>query len=150
MAEQDGYLYLATNAQSYKLNIYDLSDPIQPLLVSETNFTGIQPYMASIAVSGNYTYLGGAGKGVVVLDTSNLTQPELVFEYENNYTRGLALDEEFLYVSPFVSVLDRTDPKKLTFLVIESHGTFVAVQDGLIYALGDDSGLWIYRFEDIP
>jgi hypothetical protein len=142
-----GKLYLLSSGQTPSLDIFDLANPLQPVLVSQTAFSGAPPFITDLAVQDDYAYLSGVGKGVTVVDVHNPAQPAQVSEFELNFVMHLALDATHLYLGPFGTVLDRSDPASLDQpeYILNQYTDSVAVQGDTVYLTSYDYGLWIYR-----
>ena len=85
--------------------IINVSDPTAPCMTGsyEIQSIAVKP---SLALSGNYAYIGAGEIGVVILDTSNPENPTLVDTYDTPVlTKDIVIRDQYLYVSDLYSLL---------------------------------------------
>lgn len=143
------YLYIAHYAfpAPSGLLIYDIADPVNPVLVGSWNTGSDSP--RHVEVSGSYAYLGvGTLQGeLVVVDVSNPASPEFVSElafpaYFYDMTRS---GDHILVTLPFIPggglrSIDVSNPRQPRidgeYVMSTAFTTAVAVLPGRIVALG--------------
>lgn len=95
LARSGDYLYLGTG--SY-LQVYDISDPARPDLVSEIR-PGGDGYAYWLALSGEYLYVAGI-VGIHIFDVSNPTEPRRIgFQETPSLTMRLAVNDDYVYAA---------------------------------------------------
>ncbi|MSP12881.1 MAG: hypothetical protein EXR62_07980 [Chloroflexi bacterium] len=107
MAHGD-YLYLGAGPRLVILNV---SDPIHPVFVGQTEVLSDLAY--NLAIDGNYAYIANGAGGLVIVNISNPSSPKIVARYP---TPGLARDvtvaHGYAYVtsSTGLSIFEATFP----------------------------------------
>lgn len=111
--------------QSAGLAIYDISNPVSPLLLDRWDSSAFNKGTSSVVRSGNYVFLSAMEKGILILDISDrhnikfISQiiPDISFG-NHNYTyhaRGLFISGDTLLVADDnggLRVIDVTDKQK--------------------------------------
>ena len=84
------------------LRIYDISSPKAPAFVGSYS-TGLNNAV-SLAVAGNYAYVGDENDGVYILDVSNPTAPTQVGLYSSVITPySIAVSGKYVYAPDFTN-----------------------------------------------
>jgi len=117
--QQGNYLYLALgnffgngNTQKPGMAIVNVTNPLSPLVTDIWEYPTVEKGSAYVTVDGNYAFLGGMTKGLIILNVSNVNVISYVSEYLpnpnyplNNPTasqmpnaRGLAVSGNKVYV----------------------------------------------------
>jgi len=151
--------------QDHAMRIYDISDPTQPELLSNT-ITGSSPH--DIELSGARAFVADGMGGLKVYDVSDPSEPILLTFYDSmpnvhahhsiaqNITliNGLAIlagrqaassgsgfaqiiDLSTLHNSPIITVLDAVE-----------HALDIQIIDGILYVASDDDGFTIIDASD--
>ena len=141
--------YLVATSRSYRgLQVYDVSEPDQPVLVASVP-TQVRP--RGLAVSGDRAYVPAESDGVLILDVSRPDQPVVlgragtpglardVAPFERGATRYLAVADGV----EGVRILDVTDPVRVGTVAVfdPSHARAADVRavaiDGDVLAVAD-------------
>jgi len=133
------------NALLDELNIWDISDPLNPKRVYQDNSLG---YINDIEFVNNLAYLAGGGH-VTILDISNPSQPQKLSRYSLPLAERIAVHGEYAYIThrDGVTVLDVSNIKKPKLVAISAELEQVydvAVWNGYIYT-ANDGGLYIFK-----
>ncbi len=117
--QQGNYLYLALgnffgngNTQKPGIAIVNITNPLNPVVTDIWEYPTVEKGSAYVTVDGNYAFLGGMTKGLIILNVSNVNAISYVSEYLpnpnyplNNPTasqmpnaRGLAVSGNKVYV----------------------------------------------------
>ena len=138
------------------LRVMDISDPFNPVDVSDIGPTG-SGTAETVALSGNYAYVGHGGY-IEIYDISNPAKPvQVSYYYPPGHPRKLVVHEGYLYTvlddSGFV-VTDVTDPEEPFQRVHIEAGVWGTrkdvVRDGqFLYLIDWNRGLVIYD-ESVP
>lgn len=89
------YAYVA--AYHHGLEIYDISDPTQPQLVSSLQTSFFESNW-NLTISGHYAYVADIQSGLKIIDISNPHAPALVSTFEITNTKGVAVEGNLAYV----------------------------------------------------
>ncbi|MBI3511166.1 MAG: T9SS type A sorting domain-containing protein [Bacteroidetes bacterium] len=112
LAQVNNYLFIACggfqgSTQRAGLSIYDVTNPLIPVLKDHWDSSAFTHGCAHVVVSGNYAYLGCMTDGVVILNISNVNniqfvtrfQPSLISCSQANNSRGLFISHDTLLVT---------------------------------------------------
>jgi ACR3 family arsenite efflux pump ArsB len=89
---QGKYLYVPENNGNFA--IFDVSNPSNPVLMSNSDPSGMLASPSAVYVQGNYAYVSSANNGVVILNISNPSSPTFVGDtggsdgYSGIYVQG--------------------------------------------------------------
>ncbi len=127
------------------LDIFDITDPEHPVLLSRTNL-GYATYYPSfdmwcVYAVGNYAYVGHTWNGVFVFDISDIRAPKIVGEVNFSIPRG---DKD--YFQMITPEIQKFHPALLSFdseKEARSPVTGIAVCDGHLYAATGISDLFV-------
>jgi len=100
IAVQGNLGYMATFTEGLK--VVDITDPTSPVLLGVYNTPG---YARDVAVRGNYAYVAD-NFSLRVIDVSNPAQMREVATYKMKQARGIALDEQHVYVTDLFTGLN--------------------------------------------
>jgi hypothetical protein len=152
IAVQGDYVYsMGSRLFSLGLQIFDVSTPSAPVLVSELV---IDASNASIAVSGDLVFVGDSRAGIHIIDVSNRAQPVLVGVYEAERIGGVAVEGDLVYAAGAdgLMIIDIADPTRPRLR--GCHATScppgiqsLSLQNGYAYVSGDDC-LDVYDVSD--
>jgi hypothetical protein len=144
----DDYAYVATAIGG--LTIFDIHDPIHPILTGRLDTPG---YAFNLAVSGELIFivdkdmLGFQGAGLVIADVSDPANPvEISSYYTSGTCTGIAIWRDLIFIADLgdsttsvgagIWVLDASDPynpKYLTFYSMADHTISVGINESLAY-----------------
>jgi len=92
----DTYVYLNTQADG--LYIFDITDPVSPVLTSHFEDTNAGSMSYDTIREGNYLYLAAGANGLVIADVSDPADPVFVSNIEQDYEGVIALVKKDNYV----------------------------------------------------
>ncbi|MFN8278710.1 MAG: hypothetical protein U0V49_00350 [Saprospiraceae bacterium] len=111
------------------LAIFDISNPLQPLLLDQWDSTAFTKGSTSVQIQGDYAYLSAMDEGLLILDISNSKQirfvsqfvPDINFGNHHNgyHTRGLFLSGDTILIAHdngglrIVDIMDKKKPVEL-------------------------------------
>lgn len=149
LAQESGFLYILGIGQPGIFSVLDLSDPANPVLVGQLPLAAniLGPSASDLVVHNGFAYFSSMGGPLNVIDVRNPAQPALVGEYAANYVLHLDADNERLYLGPFGTVLDLSDPAhpEVPDYIMNTYGDNLAVQGDTLFMTSRDYGLWIYQ-----
>lgn len=140
VAIQGSLAYLADWGSG--LHVIDISDPSAP---ESIGFVATGGYASSVAVSGNYAYVGEStdGGSLRIVDVSDATKPSVVGSLSTSKVRDLVVVGNLVYLADeelveagglrIVDVSEPTDPVLLGHYDGCSHALDVAVEGRLAY-----------------
>jgi len=130
-----------------------VSDPSHPVKAGSLD---TPTECRSVAASGDRVYLADEGTGLLIINAADPGNPVQagVFETIGN-CRGIALDEPFAYLadqSAGLRVVDVSDPTTPVLAGYfdpggESGAYGVGLNNGLVYLMCGDYGIYLIRFE---
>ena len=125
--------------------IYDISDPVNPSLISYVSVGGAA---TSIAVNGNYAYLSLNENGFTVIDISNVEHPIVVANNDNETPTYAVVSEKYAYIATYLAlwVIDISvpyKPEEITLFPTGSQARQVRVSKNYAYVAEGYAGLWI-------
>ncbi len=89
--------YLYVNTVDFKLSIYNIANPVQPILTTST-FTGVDG--RRVVVNGSNAFVTGNNGNLAIVNIASSTAPTLDATYSGSmYGYGLAKAGRYLYVS---------------------------------------------------
>jgi len=115
-AVRGDFAYCAT---VFGLQIFDISDPTSPTLISKYEDGGFRPWARAISLDGDYAYVCQSKNGLAVYDISEPTSPLLVstmvFPNGNDYDfiDGIDIGNGYAYLNGSyrgVHIIDISDP----------------------------------------
>ncbi|MCF7811171.1 T9SS type A sorting domain-containing protein [bacterium] len=123
------------------LQIFDISDPSNPELISEYQ---TPEFIEDIAVSGNLCFIAVGESGICILDITNPAEPRAIGFFN---TPGLAnkirIEEDHLFVSDYINdhinrflvfdVSDPTHPSEVGYTNLPREIWDFTVSDGIAY-----------------
>lgn len=139
-------------ANGPKVLIYDISNPLSPILVGRTPFVGAT--IQRIDVAGNLL-AAGTHEGVVMIDVANHAAPQLLETYRKEWpadTTAIALAGNRVYLGDWerAMILDITTPTNPQLLGYMTCGFYscsriydIEVRGNIVYAL--HGGLTIFN-----
>ena len=144
---------------NYGLLIYNISNPTNPVISSQTRDTNIfGAYTYCVAVSGNYAYAANYNGGVLIYDVSNPTNPINVGKITNappsRLVSQVAISGHFAYLAGEgygLKTYDITDPTNPTFVSkIFTNETIrnLEVSNNQLYAASGYNGLRVYNISN--
>lgn len=153
----DGNRAFMTDAQNQNLLIYDISNPLNPSLIS--TFNNSTRY-TDIALAGPLLYLAAGSDGMVVVDVSDPQNPVQIGAVDTpGYSVGIKLQSEIAYIADAsgIHAIDIHDPKAPVII-----GTFptdgecfaIEISNQILYAvdsgfdINEDYGLHIIQASD--
>jgi len=158
-------MYMVTNSQ--QVRIYDLSDPLNPLLRGQVTLPGTDYDGTAIAVEGQYAYATTMREGGVfaIVDISDPEAPFVVGYYDDFLNaRDVAVSNGFAYVadwedgaSPYgwerigLKIFDVADPSNPTLVnTYKTHGTVSGVEvfGSTAYVFDEGEGLIVLDVSD--
>jgi hypothetical protein len=151
MAVQGQHMYLIT--VNDELLVLSLANPVQPVMVGFLGMTDYQDRAKSLAVAGNYAYVGFDARSSLwrhllqVIDISDPTQPVVVSSQgDGGVIEALSIEEDRLYAAP-IRVYDLSGdpalPREMASLPIPiySLSVSVAAEGATIYLSNHSGGL---------
>lgn len=122
------------------LEIYDLSDPARPAFVSRVKFDELHtfPDLWNVEVSGDYAFCSDTVNGMYIVDVTNRKRPdtishfpvsELVDGRQDNYSGGLAVVNDFVYVAGGQSDLHLIEAKGVARSQNRPHDRSVKIDE---------------------
>jgi len=149
VAISGNYAYIARG----NLFIYDISNPTNVVNVATTN-TGAGTVF-SVAVSGNYAYMGVVNNGLRIYDVSNPAKPFFVGSTNNvGGGFGVALAGNYCYLAnggDGLRIYDVSNPANPLCIARTNNGGLaqgVAISGNYAYLANDNDGLRIYNISD--
>jgi hypothetical protein len=153
------YLFVGIEYGNYYggLDIFNISDPYHPMLITEFVYDGSSHSGSAetIFVFGNYAYIADLIKGLVVIDISDLNDPELVAELETpTLTHNLVIDQNYAYVMGYpnglyiINISDPTDPTLISYYETPGEALSVVVAENKAYLADGYEGLHIVDITD--
>ena len=156
---QWNYAYLAVS--SLGLQIFDISTPHQPVLISQHSIT--EGSMVDMHISETYAYVAAMSGGLKIIDVSRPENPVEVSTYpvdDGTYydvrftrARNLYVSNNLAYVTDGVNglwVFDVSLPesiKNVAWFPVGDYAQDVFVSGNLVYLIAGDAGLYILRNE---
>ncbi|MCP3869439.1 MAG: hypothetical protein GY703_15310, partial [Gammaproteobacteria bacterium] len=137
------------------LLIFDLTDPLDPSLTSDTPIDGTA---LKTSFAGDRAFVACGASGLQIFDISNLLSPSLlgqISEWSNCRHATATTSGDTVYAAvdtEGLTILEVSDPENYDILDTRStvgpafHGV---LQDGLIYLSTGSEGLRIYEFDPI-
>lgn len=156
LAQVGNLLFIATgNLQAAGerggLSIYDISNPLQPLLKDHWDSAAYTHGSAHVIINGNYAYLAALDDGVIILNISNVNNIQFVSQIQptniaclnSNHSRGLFLSGDTLLVANdcgglrVINVSNPNAPAQMgAYLNTSSYGTGTPYYNH-VYRIGD-------------
>ena len=106
-------------------------------------------YAEGIAVAGDYTYVVDGGNGLIIVDTSDKSDPLEAGHYSTiDYAGGIAVADDYAYVAEsnglvIVDIANKTDPKEAGHYNTAGSAVGVAVAGDYAYVADSWEGLVI-------
>jgi hypothetical protein len=145
------------------IQIWDMTNPLETTMVGSLNLPGVNggdytDVSWQFSWQFPYLYVSGGNRGVYIVDTSDVTQPELVTQVQTSRLGGFRVGPIFahgdrLYLANMdenarFSVLDLsdpTDPQLLDTIGVEIRYYAMAVLGDLLVGAGRDGDLLVYQ-----
>ncbi len=149
MHASNGYLYVLSSWEPVdpsSLRIYDLANPVYPILVSITEFPEFC-CGTEVFVSGGYAFLVGY-MGLLIADISDPENPELVEIYDLFGLINMFIHGDIAYLAAYgeihdeihaVNISDPANPEYLGNFEWEGEIGPLIVDDHIVYFAGYDS-----------
>ena len=122
--------------------IIDVSNPIQPVSMAEITLGDI-PFR--LVHQGDYVFIANDGEGLVVIDVSDPSLPDIVDNYPCHQALDLDLQGEMVFIADFdrgLRIIDISDPhsdlEQIAFLPTDCCTRAVSVWDQYAYILDND------------
>ena len=140
--------YVAAN--TYGLQIFDISDPAAPVLVGSYDTEG---YAADVEVVGTLAYVADYGGGMQIIDVTTPSAPVWVGEYSTSSCRGVTVAGSFAYLAAgsYMHVVDVSNPAAPVGVAIvgspfgwTSYAQDVTVAGSLAYLTASQGNFHIY------
>jgi hypothetical protein len=160
LAARDGIVYYPDFLETKQdatgdpsaLHLVDISNPANPVQISQVETTGGCPHATSVVLKGNYAILGEQKLGLCVIDVSDPTQPRLVANWRDApMILDMALVGDRLFAAGYSSVvaIDVSDPlspvlEDMTFTPGLAYGIDAA--GDRIFVADMDGGLTILEY----
>lgn len=153
------YVYLADGDSG--ISIVDVSNPgnLTTVLPATSTLPITGASARDIKVKGTYAYVAGLERGLVVIDVSDVSAPEIKAELSlgvgGGYASGLAISGDTLYLAARskIHVIDIADPLNPSILLsgasAANEALNIAVGNGYIFAAEAGAGLQIYKIADL-
>jgi hypothetical protein len=142
------YAYVA--AETTGLEIFDISDPANPVMVGHYDTKG-EAY--GVALSGNYAYVAAFSGGLQIIDISNPANPVAVGRYyTSGYAFGVALSGNYAYMADYhkglqiIDISNPANPVAVGRYNTGGHALSVALDGNYIYVADGGNQLEILRF----
>ncbi|MBY8993493.1 MAG: hypothetical protein KGD59_03015 [Candidatus Heimdallarchaeota archaeon] len=149
---ENNVAYLTSFASPGEIAIVDISNPQQPVLLSQKKVGDV---IDDIYVKEGRAYLTGLYDPLIILDVSDPTAPEKLGVFDNRwfYGQGVAVEGSFAYLAQYVGglrVVDVSNPKKpFEVAAVRDHYRGVCldvyVREGYIFIADGWDGLEIYQ-----
>jgi hypothetical protein len=161
IAVQENYAYfpefieMVETGQPSDFFIFDISSPASPSEAGRVNTTANTSNAMSIAVDGNYAYIGDQMKGLRIFDISNPASPAEVGslpEIMMVFDLAVVGDKVFTASYGFVAVVDVSNPASPSvedMYQLRSSGLSVGIDavGNSIYVADFDGGLAVLNYE---
>jgi hypothetical protein len=135
------------------LSIHDISNPNQPQSVGSVTFNDCFGY--SLAVSGNFAYVGDYGGGIQIVE---ITDPEAPVERGScdgpMESHGIALRGSYACVATYmgglriIDISDPDNPFEASFHDLNAHAYDVVIDGNYAFVATDDSGVLVFDISD--
>lgn len=136
------YVYLATRSWQQEkwhghLEVIDINDPAHPQVLSACDLL-TDPYGGSVAVSGNYAYVGGVG--LTVVDISDPAHPRAVSsigDIAHGYGSQVAVSGNLAVMGgeglTVIDILDPANPRRVDQSALEGYASALALSGCYAY-----------------
>lgn len=137
--------------QGGSLQIYDLSSPASPALISSLEMNGEK---WTIRVKDEYVYVAGGSRGLVIVDVADPANPLIIAQLSIS-PQGIALVDNLALVADTnngLQVVDITfpaDPRLVATVETEDSAMDVVVLDDLAYVADRDGGLYLIDYRGL-
>jgi hypothetical protein len=161
LAVQENYAYfpefieMVETGQPSDFFVFDISSPTSPVEAGRVDTTAGAPNAMSIAVDGNYAYIGDQMRGLRIFDISNPSGPVEVGslpEIMMVFDLAVVGDRVFTASYGFVAVVDVSNPASPSvedMYQLRSSGLSVGIDavGNTVYVADFDGGLAILNYE---
>ncbi|MBZ0265952.1 T9SS type A sorting domain-containing protein [bacterium] len=134
---QDTLAFVATNYDG--LHIYSISDPANPVEISNINLPGI---ISSLILDSNIAYLSAEEFGVCIVDVSDPLNPELLTIFENETLYDCTIQDNLMFCAAGwdgIIIRDISDPANPSYVsqtLIDEFCYRIDVDDDLLCVSG--------------
>ncbi|MEZ5358510.1 MAG: dockerin type I domain-containing protein [Candidatus Zixiibacteriota bacterium] len=151
---------LALNHDFYGFDLYNVSDPANPVFVRRLDQYGNE---SDIEIVGPYAYVTGRGYGLVIYNISNLSNPVQHGTYdpplEDEYVEGVAISGTYAYLTiggysagyngfRVIDISNPNYPSPVANGPINETYRDIFLHDDNVYAISNDRGLKIFDTVD--
>lgn len=151
----DKYAYCAfggNEIEAYRaLEIFDISDPINPLQVGNLDMPELVEDNIALLVQENRAYLGSKDN-VIILDVSDPENPSRINSFKVHYVFQISVSDNIMYTAAYnggVFIYDISDPQNPTCIDTLGYDSFVCqnvlVVDNMMYVCDYNFGLHIFE-----
>jgi hypothetical protein len=145
VAVAGNYVYVAAGTTG--LEIFDISDPANPVMVGRCDTLG---EAKGVALSGNYAYVADYYDGLQIIDISNPANPVAVGHYDTEgEAEGVALSGNYAYVADgssglqIIDISNPANPVAVGHYDTSKHAEDVALSGNYAYVSLNSNGLQI-------
>ncbi|HET9850005.1 MAG TPA: right-handed parallel beta-helix repeat-containing protein, partial [Candidatus Saccharimonadales bacterium] len=142
---QGHYIYAVITNGASAIEIYDVTDPTNPVLKGTVSKSGVN---GDIYVQGRYLYAADQASGISIFDISNPGSPTLVSSYGSGDSGDIYVQGRYAYTTCFYSashcthIYDVSNPSAITLVNTTSTSTTptgIAIQGRYEYTVGTTS-----------
>ena len=133
------------------LLIVNVSNPYIPTKIGNYREESEWKHCYHIFVENNYAYLG-TGLYLIILDVSNLTSPEKIFEKEYFGIKDLQVENEILVLTFSSSsiIIDASNPLNLTVITTLSDTIACEIRNRYLFTVKKPNSLIIFNITTLP
>ncbi len=148
--------YMIAALYDYGYGIINLADPAHPRV--ENIYSLDDGRALWVYVSGHYAYLADGPRGLLIIDVTDPTNPQIVGNYpaqDGASAAGVYVQDTIAYVAMadsglrILNVADPQNPVEISGLVLDHEIVTVVVRDTFLYAATGHGGLAIISVADI-
>ncbi len=142
------YLYVGHGAN---LEIYDLTDPTDPVLMSSTMMRGS---VSGISIQGDFAYVESAYYYFTIMDISDRTDPQILGSYlAEDWLRPPVIRGNFAYLFEYrdfiiLDISNPWNPYRISSIDFQENGWSVCISGNYAYLANYDDGVRIVDISD--